>query len=804
MLFAPFAGETVCRRVANPVVPHGTPNMEPRHPLDGAAWLWHPELPEGAPGFVLFRLNVKSARAETVRLQVSADLCYTLALDGAVIARGPDTGDVSHWSYATYELKLSAGAHRLEALVWWAATPQAPEGRMTWRGGFACAGLGSAAARFTTGVAPWKAAKLDGWAWGKKLNRSYHVIGCSAEIDLAKFDAARAKWGQPSVVRGPVMDNPCGVLARGWQLSPSALPEQRHDLWRGGRVRARLPRYHATQKAKMGAEASPASVADWNRLLRDGAALTLPARHEVTVLIDTDDYLCGFPALEFSGGAGTLVRCEWAESLFNKEESKSQYDNTPGFKGDRSAVAGKLFFGFGDTWKLGGKGRRWVSTPWWRSGRYLLVSVKVGAKPVTLHTLAVERTGFPLAPSASLVTSDATLAPIIELSERGLRSCMHDVFVDCPYYEQMMYVADTRIQMLLAYVFAGDDRLPRRGMELFDLSRGRSGYPTMRHPSFERQESSTFAMIWPWMLHDFALWRDDVSWLRQRLPGMRALMEALQTEVNAEGLLVKPPGWLFMDWVPGWYAGWGPGQREGKLSGLLNLQYLITLQRAAELESWIGEPAIAQRWAARAQALAASVTRQFWDEPRGLWADDETHATFSQHAQALAVIGGLRIPDPALWADAAAHGLAAATIYFQHYLFEALGKAGRADLVLEKLEMWRGLVKQGFKTPIEHPEPSRSDCHAWGAHPVFHLHATVAGIRPAAPGFKQVRIAPQPGTLTKIESELPHPRGTIRLDAKFFAGRVEATVQLPPDTSGVFVWAGRETALWPGSQVVRI
>ncbi len=473
------------------------------------------------------------------------------------------------------------------------------------------------------------------------------------------------------------------------------------------------------------------------RLLQEGTALTLPARHHVTVLIDTDDYLCGFPVLEFSGGDGTLVRCEWAESLFDREEPK--FDNTPGPKGDRSAVAGKLFFGFGDTWKLGGPGRRWVSTPWWRSGRYLLVSVKVGAKPVTLHTLAVERTGFPLAPSAILTTSDPTLSPIIELSERGLRSCMHDVFVDCPYYEQMMYVADTRIQMLLAYVFAGDDRLPRRGMELFDLSRGRSGYPTMRHPSIERQESATIALIWPWMLHDFALWRDDVAWLRQRLPGLRALMEALETETDAEGLLVKPPGWLFMDWVPGWFAGWGPGQREGRCSGLLNLQYLITLQRAAELEAWIGEPAMAQHWTTRAQTLTESIVRHFWDETRGLWADEESHATFSQHAQALAVIGGLRVPDVARWADAKANGLAAATIYFQHYLFEALGRAGRGDLVLERLEMWRGLVKQGFKTPVESPEPARSDCHAWGAHPVFHLHATIAGIRPAAPGFKQAR-----------------------------------------------------------------
>ncbi len=802
MLFAPFAGATVCRRVTDPKAPHGTPNMEPRHALDGAAWLWHPELAEAEPGFVLFRLNVKSARAERVRLQVSADLCYTLALDGAVIGRGPDTADVSHWSFATYEIKLTAGAHRLEALVWWAATPQAPEGRMTWRGGFACAGLGRAAARFTTGAAPWKAAVLAGMVWGKKLNRSYHVIGCAAHVDLAKFDARRAKWVRPAVVRPPVTDNPCGVLARGWQLRPSGLPEQRHDLWRGGRVRARLPRYHAAPSVRMGVESAPAQVADWMRLLRDGTALALPARHEVTVLIDTDDYLCGFPALEFSGGAGTLVRCEWAESLFDQEEPK--FDNTPGPKGDRGAVAGKLFFGFGDLWKLGGTGRRWASTPWWRAGRYLLVSVKVGAIPVVLHSLAVERTGFPLAPKAKLTTSDPTLPPIIALSERGLRACMHDIFVDCPYYEQMMYVADTRIQMLLSYVFAGDERLPRRGMELFDLSRGRSGYPTMRHPSVERQESATFAMIWPWMLHDFALWRDDLPWLRQRLPGMRALLEALQTEAGADGLLVKPPGWLFVDWVKGWPAGWAPGQQESRRSALVSLHYLITLQRAADLETWAGEPAMAQRWAAQATTVAASLTREFWDEPRGLWTDDASHATFSQHAQALAIIAGLRIPDPARWADAAANGLAAATIYFQHYLFEALGRAGRGDLILPRLDMWRGLVQQGFKTPVESPEPARSDCHAWGAHPVFHLHATIAGIRPAAPGFRQVRIAPQPGGLKTIETELPHPRGVIRLHAKFADGRVEAMVELPPETTGVFVWAGKETALQTGEQTVKL
>ena len=252
MLFAPFAGEAVCRRVVSPAVPHGTPNMEPRQALDHAAWLWHPDLAEGEPGGVLFRLNFKSTRAETVRLQASGDLCYALALDGALIGRGPDTADVSHWSYSTYELTLRPGTHRLEALVWWARAPQAPEGRMSWRGGFACVGLDRATERFTTGIAPWRVGRLQGLDWGEKLNRSYHVIGCSGHMDLSKLDARNVKWVKPAVVRGAIPVNVAGIVEAGWTLHPSVLPEQRHDLWRGGRVRSQLPRFARTQNFKFG------------------------------------------------------------------------------------------------------------------------------------------------------------------------------------------------------------------------------------------------------------------------------------------------------------------------------------------------------------------------------------------------------------------------------------------------------------------------------------------------------------------------------------------------------------------------
>ncbi len=107
--------------------------------------------------------------------------------------------------------------------------------------------------------------------------------------------------------------------------------------------------------------------------------------------------------------------------------------------------------------------------------------------------------------------------------------------------------------------------------------------------------------------------------------------------------------------------------------------------------------------------------------------------------------------------------LSRTTIYFTHYLFETYYRLGAAE-TLERFGMWFGLEEQGLKTTIEEPEPSRSDCHAWGAHPVYHWYATILGIRPAGAGFRRrSEIAPMlPGRAwTSVSGALVHPSGEM-------------------------------------------
>ena len=72
-------------------------------------------------------------------------------------------------------------------------------------------------------------------------------------------------------------------------------------------------------------------------------------------------------------------------------------------------------------------------------------------------------------------------------------------------------------------------------------------------------------------------------------------------------------------------------------------------------------------------------------------------------------------------------------------------------------------------------------CHGWAGGPTAFLSEKVLGIRPAAPGFTQVRIKPDPGGLKRLEGAQPTPFGEIELSLRVIGNKVRKTVKLPPE-----------------------
>jgi hypothetical protein len=192
----------------------------------------------------------------------------------------------------------------------------------------------------------------------------------------------------------------------------------------------------------------------------------------------------------------------------------------------------------------------------------------------------------------------------------------------------------------------------------------------------------------------------------------------------------------------------------------------------------------------------------------GLFADTPGKKSFSQHANALAVLtDAVPVAEQAalLEKTLADTSLVSCALYFRFYLFNALGKAGLGDRYVGQLQPWRNMLKDGLSTFSEWEVQPRSDCHAWSASPNYHLLSLVCGMTPGSPGFRTVLIQPQLGSLRWVRGTLPHPDGPVSVDFKRGAkGQLNGTVTLPPGVNGKLRWQNKELDLKPGPQVVKL
>jgi hypothetical protein len=188
-------------------------------------------------------------------------------------------------------------------------------------------------------------------------------------------------------------------------------------------------------------------------------------------------------------------------------------------------------------------------------------------------------------------------------------------------------------------------------------------------------------------------------------------------------------------------------------------------------------------------------------------ADNPDQKIFSQQANILGVLYDVIPKDRqqdvlrrmlAIEPGTTPDGVLSASYYFRYYLARALDHAGMADDYLKSLDPWRKLLPLHFSTWPEIPGDTRSDSHAWSAHPIYDMLTLVAGIEPASPGFATVRIAPHPGPLNSVAATFPHPQGEIKVEYHRQGTGLTATVTLPGNLSGVFVFNGDSRPLKPG------
>jgi alpha-L-rhamnosidase len=758
-----------------------------------AQWITSPSAPQ-RDGVVLHFRKVFEISQVPVHfvVHVSADNQFLLSLNQQEVGRGPALSDLAHWKYETYDLAalLHPGRNELAATVWnFGVLSQLAQ--ISDRTAFVLGG-DTEVERVADTDKSWEVEEEKGvqpLPTPPDLRRFYYVAGPGERIDGASFDwfwnnAARSggKWeGAASIgnaiVRGAVLQN------NNWQLMPDSLPAMQMELTSVGRVvrasGAQLPMDFST------------------------TGLEIPAHTRATLLLDCSHLTTAYPDLTASRGAKSTIRLTYAEALVNDA----------GEKGNRNEIDGKHIVGvFDEFLPDGSEGRRFMPLGW-RTWRYLQLDIDTADQPLRIEKLTSWFTAYPFQERARFESDDPSLSQIWQIGWRTARLDAHDTYMDTPYWERMQYIGDTRIQALLSYSVADDDRLARQAIQAFNDSRIPDGITRSRYPTSVTQIIPTFSLLWVGMLHDFWLYRNDEEFVRAQIPGTRTVLDWFLDRQRPDGLLGSITWWPFVDWGKDFGFGVPPQDANGG-SSIITLQYIEALRYGTELESAMGDSARARRYREAEIRAVNAIRKLCWNDSYGLIADTPGQKHYSQHANILGVwldvipreeqehvlTRILSVSDPGFPSSGSLPEMTKATYYFRFYLARALDHAGMGDRYLSLLKPWRDMVDLGLTTWAEQPEPSRSDSHAWSAHPNFDFLTIVAGVRPKSPGFRTVRIEPHLGQLRRVVCAVPTPKGMVEVNYASNTSGVSAEINLPSNVSGELLWKGKSFDLYPGHQ----
>ena len=789
---------------------------DPIHRDWKASWITHPTAPLREPAVLHFRRTVKLAAVPASYIvRVSADNRFVLYVNGQRVGDGPARGDLAHWRYERFDLAplLKPGENLVTATVWNFGV-YAPIAQMTDRTAF----LLESEAEGAPGISTPKGWQVEQESGQRAVPRTvngfweYMASGPGEQINAALYDwnwqspaGGGSNWvAAASPIRESIYENVSHAHSADttgdnpWGLIPDELPAMEYaSTGAGDAVRTSV--LNAGQ-----------TVPDLHAFPSSG--VTIPMGAHVHILLDRKTLTTAYPLLTVSGGKGAQITLTYVEALYDKDMHKGDRDEV----GDRKAV------GMTDSFLPDGGQHRSFESLWWRTWRYLDLDIQTAGDPLTLESLTAHFTAYPFQERATFKADDPDLAKIWEVSWRTARLDAHETYMDTPYYEQLQYVGDTRIQALISYAVAGDDRLGRQALQAFDLSRIPEGITRSRYPSVLPQSIPTFSLIYVDMLHDYWMYRrDDKGFARSLLPGTRTVLDWFAKYEQPDGLLHELPWWSFIDWV---------GEKEeiptyaaNHESCVTTLEYLGALDDAADLEKAFGDPALATRYLGRAAKVRTGIYDKCWSASRGLLAETPEQKGFSQQTNILGVLYDVIPKDLqkqvlqkmlAIEPGTTPDGVLSASYYFRFYLARALDHAGMADAYLDSIGPWRKLLPLHFSTWPEVPGNTRSDSHAWSAHPVYDFLTLVAGIEPASPGFGTVRIAPHLGTLPSLTATYPHPQGEIKVEYHWIpspqdpgmkgGSTFHAEITLPGALAGTFQFDGRSWPLNPGSNRIDV
>ena len=495
---------------------------------------------------------------------------------------------------------------------------------------------------------------------------------------------------------------------------------------------------------------------------------------KTVIEFDAGEYVTAYVDFLYSSDKGNRINVIYAECYTSFDDNgnacKTLRDNTDG-----------VLVGAWDTLCANGEKQNY-SPFWYRSFRYIKVETEGEFLDFKVYA---SRFVYPFAGCAesggvgSFESSDEIFNRMWKVSLNTVDCSSHEMFVDCPYYEQQQYAMDGGLEALFAFRMTNNPALQKKIIVDMAQSQLPDGMIQANYPSVGCQVIPSFSLYWVMMLREYLRYTGDVGFVKSMSGIADRVLQGFDDLIGEDGLIGPTHYWPFVDWVPSWPVGVPNGGRDKPIT-VYSMIYAAALDMQSEVCLACGRTGLAKEYGERKERMLAAVNNLCFDRNRGMYTDVLGISEFSEHTALWAVLSGAvsgyeagELIDRVF----AVSGVSKCTFSMNYYMFRALEKAGRYEKYSDRVfEGWRHMLDLHCTTWCENPDSPRSECHGWSSAPIYEFSAMMLGVFPEKDGFLKVRIKPLYMGVESAGGRVPMPGGYIDVSRVYKNGKFELNV----------------------------
>ncbi len=443
------------------------------------------------------------------------------------------------------------------------------------------------------------------------------------------------------------------------------------------------------------------------------------------------------------------------------------------------------------------QGRQQYESLGWMNGDVLRIIYPKSAR-LTVHSIGYRETGYDCDFEGSFTCNDSTINRFWQKAMRTLYVNMRDNYFDCPDRERAQWWGDVTILMGQSFYQLSPraNLLMRKAIrELVDWQKDDgtlfspipAGNWDKELPAQSLTAISTYG-FWYYYMHT-----GDKETMTYVYPAMRRYL-ALWT-LDDDGLTNERQG--------GWP--WGDWGTDVDMRLILAAWHYQALQSAINVAALTGHDADIADYERQMQSIRAAFNR-CWNGYA--YRHPSYHGSTDDRVQAMAVVSGLADNTKYDSIFEVIKTQEYASPYMEKYVYEALMRMGHADYALERFKKRFGpMIADTQHTTLyegwqEGGYGGGSTNHAWSGGMLTDICEQILGIRPTAPGWKEVSIRPIVSPITETDITIPTVNGTLSYSFKDDGSVYHATVTIPRDMTVRFYTPEGEQILRRGTHEV--